>query len=262
MSQYSSEIPPGGVVYEDETKTSIAAILGFVVSLIGCCLPMGLLGVVLGVFGLIGIGRSGGRVGGKGLAIAAIIIGILNTMIWVGVAAGALVVGRQARAVGNDMQTVLVALDAGDYDGARGMFVGSLATADDASLKAFGDTVQAEFGDFGSLPDSLGELISGFFETAPLLQNYQGRNDQIPISAKFENGRVLLLFVTDNTGRHGPGKGSVVPMLDMAVVGMDGTEVRLSDYVTVTPTTLKRPDPAGPDTPAEPDAPTDPDDGP
>lgn len=246
------------MAYETDTKTSIASILGFVVSLIGCCLPMGLLGVVLGVFGLIGIGRSSGRVGGKGLAIAAIIIGILNTMIWVGIAAGALIVGRQARAVGNDMQTVLVAIEGGDYDAARGMFVGPMANADDASLITFGDAVQAEFGDFGSLPDSLGELISGFAETAPLLQNYQGRNDQIPISAKFENGRVLLLFVTDNTGQNGPGKGSAVPMMDMAVVGMDGTEFRLSDYVNPTAPAL----PSLPTPEADPGATADPDDGP
>ena len=85
MTQHPyAESTAGADVFPEAERTSVMAILSLVCSLI-CCIPgLGILGSLLGVFALIGIGGSRGRVGGKGLAISGIIIGILMTVIWIG----------------------------------------------------------------------------------------------------------------------------------------------------------------------------------
>src|SRR5690349_14731093 len=69
-------------------RTSILAILALICALI-CIIPgMGLLAAILGISAAIGISGSRGRVGGMGLAIAGIVLGLLFSMIWVGIVLG------------------------------------------------------------------------------------------------------------------------------------------------------------------------------
>ena len=142
-----------------DPKTSLAAIFGFIVSLIGCCIPMGILGVVLGAFGLIAVNRSNGRVGGKGLAIAAIIIGLLNTMVWIGGAVAAVQWGRQVKVFGDEAGSFLSLIEAQQYDEARAKLTGTVATADDAALAAYSDAVHGPLGSYVSTPDSIGGMF-------------------------------------------------------------------------------------------------------
>ena len=72
-------------MYHEPERTSIAAILGLVLSCIGCCGGVtAILGVFLSIFGIVGVSRSKGRVGGMGFAIAGLLIGILMLALWGG----------------------------------------------------------------------------------------------------------------------------------------------------------------------------------
>ncbi len=74
-----TELPP-----EPKAKTSSAAIVGLVLGFLGLCTGglAGLVGIVVGIIAIVRIRRSAGRLGGQGLAIAAI-----------SVSAGSLVLG-------------------------------------------------------------------------------------------------------------------------------------------------------------------------
>ncbi|MFG0307083.1 MAG: DUF4190 domain-containing protein [Phycisphaerales bacterium JB040] len=229
-------------MFEDQ-KTSLSAIIGFVLSLVGCCLPTGILGVVLGVFGLIGIGRSGGRVGGKGLAIAAIIIGVLNTVVQIGLVIGLVQWGRSAAQFGDRAGAFLTALEQGDYDEARGWLAGSVSGAGDAELTAFSDAVQEDLGTFVSTPDSILSLFGGWLEFGQQMQQHQIPM-AVPVVLTFEQDRAMMLYAWNpqNTGTPMP------PMTDLRIVLRDGTAITLSDFVAGAP-------PAG-DAPATGDRPS------
>jgi general secretion pathway protein G len=64
-------------------KTSGLAIAGVVVGLAGFCAPVvgGLAGLILGIVAMRQIKRSGGTVGGRGLAIAAIVVSSVTLMV-------------------------------------------------------------------------------------------------------------------------------------------------------------------------------------
>ena len=84
-------------MYHEPERTSIAAILGLVLSCIGCCGGVtAIFGIFLSIFGIVGVSRSQGRVGGMGFAIAGVFIGILMLALWGGVI-GAGVYGRGQR---------------------------------------------------------------------------------------------------------------------------------------------------------------------
>ncbi|MCA9295717.1 MAG: DUF4190 domain-containing protein [Phycisphaerales bacterium] len=66
----------------DDAKTHGLAIGSLVCSLV-CCIPfLGLLGALLGVFGVMAISRDPVRYKGKGMAIAGIIIGLIVGLVW------------------------------------------------------------------------------------------------------------------------------------------------------------------------------------
>lgn len=71
--------PPSNNVGQSP-KTNVLAIIGFVISIVGF-VWFNWLGVVLGVVALNQIKKSEGREGGRGLAIAAIVIGALDVLL-------------------------------------------------------------------------------------------------------------------------------------------------------------------------------------
>lgn len=223
-------------IYAEPERTSLAAVFGLICSLI-CCLPVvPVLGVVLGAFGLIGIGRSNGRVGGRGLAIAAIVLGLLFTFAQIGAAIGL----RQIMSVfinqiGSTASQALTDAEAGNYDGVRGVLAGDLSGVSDESIAAWRAAYGAKTGDLVSTPQTVGELFSGYMNVGPLMQQFQGRNDLIPLPATFANDSGLIIMVIDQTGQTTPAPGTEVPMLDIIVVASDGTAIRLSDYAAAPP---------------------------
>ncbi len=75
--QMPGAMPPGGGGGTSEAKTSGLAIAGLVLSIIFCIPIFPLLGVIFGIVSLIKITKEPERLRGKGLAIAAIVVGVV-----------------------------------------------------------------------------------------------------------------------------------------------------------------------------------------
>jgi len=96
--------PPPGAGYASGAapKTSGLAIASLVTGLAGFCIPIvgGIVGIILAVVALRQIGRSGGAVGGKGLAIGGLVVSVVTLLfglvLGVVMVAFGLYAGRQA----------------------------------------------------------------------------------------------------------------------------------------------------------------------
>jgi len=222
--------------YGDETmhdgppRTSALAVTSLVMSLI-CCIPVvPLLGAGVGVGALIGIGGSRGRVGGKGLAIAGIIIGALVSAAHVGVLiAFDMGVGMMYGSGHNVMSEI----ESGNYDAARSGMVGNAANLNDDQFEAFKTTYQAEYGSFQSIPHSLFDIVPGYFSMGQQMQNYQPQGQQqniLPAPGYFDQSTTMIIFNFDPNAQPQtqPGATTVgVPLLDIRIVMPDGSELSL-----------------------------------
>ena len=93
--------------YQQPPKTSGLAIASLIFGIGAFCIPIlpGLAAVILGVFGLSGINRSQGRLGGRGLAVAGIITGGVGMCLWLALAL-LLPAVQQVRAAANRAKSV------------------------------------------------------------------------------------------------------------------------------------------------------------
>jgi hypothetical protein len=244
--------PYGHDPMAEPPRTSLMAIISMVLSLIGCCLPIGFLGAILGIFSLVGISSSRGRVTGKGFAVAGIIIGLVNTAIFVGIT---IAMDKGFKAYVGITQPVYENLEAGNFNEVRRSLSAVSATTTDEQFRAFRDAYQAELGLFQSLPEGWWALIQDFVDptVGPNMQTFQGRSDMIPIPGRFDQGLAILLFQFDpSVQSNGP------PLFDdLIIVLPSGTQMRLSDYVT----TPAAPADATPEAPVEPTQPEEDSDG-
>ncbi len=209
-------------------RTSVMAILSLVTSLIGCCLPIGILGVLLGIFSLLGIGKSQGRVTGKGLAISGIIVGLVTTALWVGAyVAVQKGIGVYAESTGE----VITAIETGDYTTARAALAPT-TTISDEQFDAFRAKYQDGLGSFVRTPEGFVELIQSFVDptVGPQMESYQGQQNMMPITGFFDSGNALMLFFIDPNTQ---GPSGMPAYTDIVIVLPDGTEVRLTDAVEV-----------------------------
>lgn len=245
---YAGDFGQSEGIYDGPPRTSALAVTSLVLSLI-CCIPgLGVLGAGLGVGALIGIGGSNGRVGGRGLAVAGIIIGALVSLAWVGVVLSAQqVMGQASQVLYGTTHSMMTEIEAGDYNAARGRMVGTAANATDEQFDAFRDAYRSAYGSFREIPTGWMEIFAAYAEVGQQIQNYQGTQNLIPIPASFDSGRVLMLAVVAQQG--GPAQGSVIPFEDLWVVLPDGTELRL---LSAGPAPTPAPTPGGA-TEADPD---------
>jgi hypothetical protein len=228
-----------------ESRTSVLAILSLVCSLV-CIVPgLGLLGAILGISALFSISRSQGAVKGSGLAAAGIAIGLLLTVIWVGIGIGAAQFnGALGKRFIAPVAGVVSSMEAGDFKTARTSFDKSLdASVTDEQIAAFVSAYQAELGHFKSMPQSLLEMITAYSQVGPAMKNYQGGPGEIPLPGNFDKGpAIVLIEVPTNQQQNPPTAGTWVP--DLSNVGV------------LTPTGkkiwLRTPTPPAPSTPEPP----------
>ncbi len=215
-----------------EPKTSILAIFAFVVSLVGliaCCIPgVGPLGLLLGVLALVMISMSGGRKKGGGLAIAAIVIGLVAGAINIAIIYGAASLGGEWGALGGMVE----AAEARDLQEAQSYMVSAQAQQlDQSTLDAFGDSLNAEHGTMQPRPKGLLDLVMLFAEVGESVQPLQAEVQReyssmdyaaVPLPLPFDQGTALFMFVTPkNAG------GLVGSVVNMAHVAQDGSLVWL-----------------------------------
>ena len=153
---------PQEYVYVQPQRTSVLAITAFICSLVFCCPLTTIPGLILGIVGTATIGRNP-AVRGKGLAIAAIIIALLATVLQVVVAwgYGSMTLGL-IRLVNTDTDAALRAAANGDYNGFRAVLTPAGQAATDAEIQSFIDDLESRFGSYRSL--TLNERDPDFME--------------------------------------------------------------------------------------------------
>lgn len=211
-------------LYQEPERTSVMAILSLVLGILGCCtFVTAPIGVLLGIFGLIGISRSKGRVGGTGLAIGGLIVSVLSLAIWLGMIFG---VGGMmkmfVKQFGGNIEQVLTEVQNGDYDAARAILGTPANNATDAELAGFHAAYTQDLGSFVGLPNGLGELLSGYGAVIEQFEPYNGRQGYIPMPIQFDSDWVLAIYVMNPNG--GGGQGSVPTPEKIILVGPDGRE--------------------------------------
>lgn len=182
-----------------EQRTSVMAIIALVCSLI-CFLPLlPALGVVLGIIALVMIGGSNGRLSGRGLSIAAIIIGLILTFIQIGIGVFVMklpgMISSVAIAPTNNFMT---AIEAKDYATARAnMISGAGDRVTDEDFERLRTGYQSELGAFKQFPQGW-EFFASYGKIGPLMQDYQNnQGDIFPMPAEFENGFGLVVVQMD-----------------------------------------------------------------
>jgi hypothetical protein len=197
---------PGTDPYLEPERTSLAAIMGFIFSLVGCCLGVtALLGAPLSIIGMINVGRSNGRLGGRGLAVAGLLISLLNLAVWGG-CVGAMFVGlgQVPKMVFEPMDTFFAAMKDGDFDAARAVLGPPASNATDEELTAFYTAYTTTLGDFTGRPAGLGEYFSSFAEFGPWGSVMGGRQNAIPVLVEFESGKGMVIWQMPQGGPGGP----------------------------------------------------------
>ena len=212
-------------LYQEPERTSVMAILSLVLGILGCCtFVTAPIGVLLGVFGLVGISRSKGRVGGTGLAIGGIIVSVLSLAIWLGMIFGfGGMVKMFVKQFGGNIEQVLADVQSADYDSARSLLGSPAAEVSDADLAAFHAAYTQDLGAFVGLPNGLGELFSGYGAVIDQFEPYNGRQGYIPLPIQFDSDWVLAIYVMDPSGQGGS-QGSVPPPEMIILIGPDGQE--------------------------------------
>lgn len=199
--------------YRDDgpPKTSVLAILSLVCSLV-CFIPgLSAIGALLGVFGLIRITSSNGRIKGTGLAIAGVAIGVIVSLIWIG---GAIAVQQGAKQY-LQMSTVIADIDSGSYDSARGQLTSATKPfATDEAFEQFKAKYEADAGAFAGRPQGIGEL----FASLGALGQAQDPNraprvypQQAPVPGKFDNGDRWIIVSLSSSEQNAAGN---FPALD------------------------------------------------
>lgn len=152
MSQYSMN--PGMYAEENFTeapRTSGLAIAALVCALLFCLPAVPLLGVLLGLLAVVTmIGKTSMR--GRGLAIAAIVIGLVITAVQAAGGWWFYQFSRQFVVLFRDSPVQMMQAGyAGDYTAFRSHLLGPATQADDASIRAFVDEVRGRWGGLVSM---------------------------------------------------------------------------------------------------------------
>lgn len=238
-------------------KTSGLAIAALVCSLIVCVPGLGVIGLILGLIAMFTIGSSDGRVRGKGLAAAAIILGLLVSTAWIG---GGIAFYRAneglQKHVHEPTYSAFKKLDAGDVSEFRALLTPNLAAAiTDAEILAFHAAYQDKVGACQGQPQDIqsafamvGVISDGVVMTK--LQQAASSKGVIPVAASFSKNPGAIIIASDSiTG--GIDYALATPtftgtVVDVAVGTAGQPVIYLSDFIgkklPPTPTPASTPD--------------------
>jgi len=209
-------------------RTSVLAILSLVCSLI-CFIPgLSAIGSLLGVFALLGISASKGRVKGTGLAIAGIAVGVVVSLLWFGIAVAVQKGASQYTSFGQ----VITDVDAGSYDAARGQLsTPTRALATDERMAAFKAEYTAEAGALNAWPTGFIQVFKDFMELGKSGQQPDNTQipygDPVPLPGRFDNGTRLVWVVLDKGQLDDAGRKPAV--INVAVQAADNSLIWLVD---------------------------------
>ena len=167
------------------------------------------------------IGGSHGRLKGRGFAFAGVVLGLLTSMLWIGVIVGAT---RAFGSFSNAGTATFEAIDAGDVSETRTRFLPALDGAvSDEQIMVFGQMVRDDYGGFVSGPRSLLEYMTAISNTG-----HTGFNaGEMPIGLSYEQGTMLAyMLMPDASSRRDRSEQFI---RDLGYQRPDGTMVWLSD---------------------------------
>ncbi|MGE3106727.1 MAG: DUF4190 domain-containing protein [Phycisphaerales bacterium] len=196
---FDPQQPPAG-----PAKTSVMAIVALVLSLLVCVPGLGVIGLILGVIALLMISGSRGLKKGKGIAIAAIIFGLITSTIWIGgitvAVRGSL---RQKNLLHDPIYDAFRKLDNGDTSAVRALLAPSLeANITDAEILAFRDGYHALGGECKGEPRTTSDALAPMSVATNfnLMQRVQTTTGKQPIvlPASFDKGGGAILVVGES----------------------------------------------------------------
>lgn len=154
--------------YATPPRTSVAAVFSFLCSIPCCFIPgLGVLGILLGALSVSFIARARGRLSGRGLAIAGIILGIISTTLWVAGGIGmAQVYTFWMKQMLPAASGIVVAAAEDKHDEARGFMTSAAAAeVDDARLAAFAQAIEVAHGEVLGPSGDFWMLVKSFQRT-------------------------------------------------------------------------------------------------
>ncbi|MEL7472617.1 MAG: DUF4190 domain-containing protein [Planctomycetota bacterium] len=236
LSQFSDfGAPDADAFAAGPERTSILAILSLVCGVV-CIIPgLGVLAVLLAIAAFFGISGSKGRIGGLGLAIAGLILGLLATVVWVGIGFGVKMAFDVYKDGATKITTTFQAIDAGDYTLAADTLGPAAQQLTVEDFELFRETYQAKLGAFVEAPDTFDGVRQAWedFMQAAQGQGQGGQppsgNNAIPIAATFENGSTLILYQMDTnpSSQQGGSGPQVPPAADLILFFPDGDSASL-----------------------------------
>jgi len=208
--------------WQETRRTSIAAVLSLISSLI-FCLPLltQVLGILFGLAGLVSIARSDGRRKGTGLAIAGITVSIVVIAVW-----GLLGVGiyRGIEEVGTFPAAMMKDIMAGDITNARTKFASTAnKNIGDTEITAFQSRLESEFGAF---KDSEFDWSFAVFMELGKTGKSRPYQDVIPfpILLRFERATVSTIFEYEPVDQAQPQPGNLPFMFRrVTILSPDGS---------------------------------------
>ena len=215
----------GVELHQESERTSVMAILSLVFGVGGCCLGLtSIPAILLGIFSLVGISRSRGRVGGTGFGIAGILVGLMTLALWGGMlGAASYSLGWMEKNASGPTTRILLDIEAGRFDAARLAMTSPAADVSDEELILFREAYLAELGSVVSETHGIGELIMGYAEVGQHIQNYNGRLNHIPMPIVFDSGMVLVVLEFDPVIQESAATDAILPM-KIIIVNRDGNE--------------------------------------
>lgn len=223
-SGYAPDYPDpwsGATRQSTQARLSVLAVVALICSAL--CVT-GPIGIILGVVAFVVIGRSDGRLWGRGLAIAAVVVGLLVTTVLGGLAYSG--VRAYQMVIVNLVEpgkTALNGVQAGDPAALRGLLDPAAAVTDE-QLAAFATRVREDFGafkGFGAVSPSAGR------NPPPQIENLQLAGDlvpfPVPVGFEKKSGFFCVVMPVDKLLDVMWNRQASAPGVNLILIAEDGT---------------------------------------
>ena len=180
-------------------RTSVLAIGSFVFSLL-CCIPgLGVVGALLGILAILMIGGST-RVKGRGFAIAGLVLGLLTTVVWIGIAVAA---GGVLQKIGG-YADVVDHLSSRNLTEAQVYFTDTEGELTQEMVDTFAQALSDNWGATVKAPGSIIEWFQGYSAAGKRVETVMkqgqleyGNQGVMPIPFEMEQGHMAFIIVMD-----------------------------------------------------------------
>jgi len=232
-SDFPSNTQPA---YVQARRISGLAVSSLVFSLV-CCLPgTGAIAAALGGGALVSIGKSEGRLSGRPLAIAGLVLGLLFSGVWIALTLGASATWASVR---QGVTPALTALENADLSKIQPLMVSELTGAvGDEQLLRFSAEIKQKLGSPVGLPANLltvtqfyiSTMFGGTLPAAYLAQMSTQPPTALflPVPVQFTKGQATVLLHLPVSGRAQASSGKLTGLLrNIIIITADGTEIKL-----------------------------------